>query len=88
MWTCEELGLIGAREYIQRHAAENENMQFVMESDLGTFLPVGLEFTGGELVNCILQRIMRLVLAQVSRKYSFFVNALLFGVKSTIHRLP
>ncbi|KMQ89450.1 plasma glutamate carboxypeptidase-like protein [Lasius niger] len=58
MWTSEELGLIGARQYIQRHTAENENLQFVMESDMGTFVPEGLEFTGNELVECILQRIM------------------------------
>ncbi|EZA49732.1 Plasma glutamate carboxypeptidase [Ooceraea biroi] len=61
MWTSEELGMIGARQYIQRHAAENGNLQFVMESDLGTFMPLGLEVTGGELVQCILQRMMRLL---------------------------
>ncbi|CAL1680136.1 unnamed protein product [Lasius platythorax] len=61
MWTSEELGLIGARQYIQRHTAENENLQFVMESDMGTFVPEGLEFTGNELVECILQRIMLLL---------------------------
>lgn len=61
MWTSEELGLIGARQYIQRHSAENGNLQFVMESDLGTFMPMGLEVTGGEIVQCILQRIMRLL---------------------------
>lgn len=61
MWTAEEMGLIGARQYIEEHAAENGNMQFVMESDYGTFMPLGLEFTGGDLVRCILQRVMRLV---------------------------
>lgn len=61
MWTAEEMGIIGAREYIRNHTAENENLQFVMESDIGTFEPEGLEFTGNELVRCILERIMRLV---------------------------
>lgn len=61
MWTCEELGIIGARQYIQRHTAQNENLQFVMESDMGTFFPKGLEFTGNNLVKCILQRIMQSV---------------------------
>lgn len=61
MWTAEELGLLGAEQYIRNHAAENGNMQFVMESDFGTFAPVGLEFSGNETVRCILQRIMRLV---------------------------
>lgn len=61
MWTAEELGMVGAHQYVQSHAAENGNLQFVMESDYGTFEPVGLEFTGNELVRCILERIMRLV---------------------------
>lgn len=62
MWTAEELGLLGAQQYIQNHTAENGNMQFVMESDFGTFAPMGLEFSGNEMVQCILERIMRLVL--------------------------
>lgn len=60
MWTAEELGIIGARQYIESHKAENNNLQFVMESDLGTFMPLGLEFTGTEEVKCILEKIMRL----------------------------
>lgn len=61
MWTAEELGLLGAEQYIRNHAAENGNMQFVMESDFGTFAPMGLEFSGNKMVRCILQRIMQLV---------------------------
>lgn len=61
MWTAEELGLLGAEQYTRNHAAETGNMQFVMESDFGTFAPIGLEITGNEMVQCILQRIMRLV---------------------------
>ncbi|TGZ56409.1 carboxypeptidase Q-like [Temnothorax longispinosus] len=61
MWTAEELGLLGAEQYIRNHTAENGNMQFVMESDFGTFAPMGLEFSGDEKVQCILQRIMRLL---------------------------
>ncbi|KAL6263940.1 hypothetical protein P5V15_004021 [Pogonomyrmex californicus] len=61
MWTAEELGLLGAQQYIQNHTTENGNMQFVMESDFGTFAPMGLEFTGNEMVQCILQRIMQLL---------------------------
>ncbi|XP_012535012.2 carboxypeptidase Q-like [Monomorium pharaonis] len=61
MWTAEELGLVGAEQYIRNHTPENGNMQFVMESDYGTFAPVGLEFSGNEMVQCILQRIMKLL---------------------------
>ncbi|XP_031838226.1 carboxypeptidase Q-like isoform X2 [Nomia melanderi] len=61
MWTAEELGIIGARQYIESHKAENYNLQFVMESDMGTFMPLGLEFTGTEEVKCILEKIMSLL---------------------------
>lgn len=61
MWTAEEFGLLGAEQYIRNHSAENEDMQFVMESDSGTFMPTGLEVSGNKLTQCILQRIMRLV---------------------------
>lgn len=61
MWTSEELGIIGANHYIQNHTLENNNLQFVMESDMGTFIPEGLQFTGNKLVECILQRIMKSV---------------------------
>ena len=61
MWTAEEFGLLGAEQYIRNHAAENGNLQFVMESDFGTFTPTGLEISGNKMTQCILQRIMRLV---------------------------
>lgn len=61
MWTGEELGIVGAHYYIKSHKVEEKNLQFVMESDLGTFMPLGLEFTGTEQVKCVLERIMRLV---------------------------
>ncbi|KYN37903.1 Plasma glutamate carboxypeptidase [Trachymyrmex septentrionalis] len=61
MWTAEEFGLLGAEQYIRNHAAENENLQFVMESDFGTFTPTGLEVSGNNMTQCILQRIMRLL---------------------------
>lgn len=66
MWTSEELGLIGADQYVKKHAAENGNLQFVMESDIGTFTPLGLQFTGDEITQCVLQRIMRSVSNYVS----------------------
>lgn len=61
MWTAEEVGIIGAQHYIQSHKAEEGNLQFVLESDMGTFTPLGLEFTGTAQVKCILQRIMNLL---------------------------
>ena len=61
MWTAEEVGIIGAQHYIKSHKPEEKNLQFVMESDMGTFMPLGLEFTGTEQVKCVLERIMKLV---------------------------
>lgn len=59
MWTCEELGIIGASQYIKNHKSQEPNLQFVMESDIGTFTPLGLDVTGTDLVKCILQRVLR-----------------------------
>lgn len=61
MWTAEELGIVGARYYINAHRSEQNNMQFVMESDAGTFMPLGLQVSGTEEVQCILESIMRLL---------------------------
>ena len=61
MWTAEEVGIIGAQHYIKSHKPEEKNLQFVMESDMGTFMPLGLEFTGTEQVKCVLERIMKLL---------------------------
>ncbi|XP_033339469.1 carboxypeptidase Q isoform X2 [Megalopta genalis] len=62
MWTAEEMGLIGSSQYIKSHKAKENNLQFVMESDMGTFMPLGLEFTGTDEVKCILEEIMGLLL--------------------------
>lgn len=61
MWTAEEVGVVGAEAYIKAHKFEESNIRFVMESDEGTFAPVGLSFTGSKKVGCILKRVMRLL---------------------------
>nr|XP_012136205.1 PREDICTED: carboxypeptidase Q-like isoform X2 [Megachile rotundata] len=61
MWTAEEPGIIGANQYIKAHKAEEHNLQFVMESDLGTFMPLGMEYSGTDQVKCILGRILKLL---------------------------
>ncbi|XP_043793918.1 carboxypeptidase Q-like [Apis laboriosa] len=60
MWTAEEFGIIGARQYIKNHKEEEKNLQFVMESDLGTFKPLGISFTGTQEVKFILEEILKL----------------------------
>ncbi|XP_015178633.1 PREDICTED: carboxypeptidase Q-like [Polistes dominula] len=61
MWTAEEMGLIGAGQYVKQHKAEEKNLQFVMESDIGTFTPLGIEYTGVPYVGCVLQEILKLM---------------------------
>ncbi|PBC27121.1 Plasma glutamate carboxypeptidase [Apis cerana cerana] len=60
MWTAEEMGYIGALDFVKTHKSEQNNLQFVMESDIGTFTPLGIEYTGTDVVGCILERIMTL----------------------------
>ena len=46
MWSCEEFGGIGAQQYFYRHNASAPNISLAMESDMGTFTPNGIQFTG------------------------------------------
>ena len=42
LWTGEEEGLLGAQQYYNRHKANAGNFSLVMESDIGTFTPLGI----------------------------------------------
>ncbi|XP_050678323.1 carboxypeptidase Q-like [Leptidea sinapis] len=59
-WTAEELGLIGAYDYEERHRNESNNINFIMESDEGTFSPLGLVVAGNEEARCIIAEILKL----------------------------
>nr|XP_022909542.1 carboxypeptidase Q-like [Onthophagus taurus] len=61
LWTAEEEGLIGAEAYFKRHQSENDKLTLLMESDEGTFTPLGLEFRGSNDAACILQEILKLL---------------------------
>ncbi|EPY75457.1 hypothetical protein CB1_001652019, partial [Camelus ferus] len=61
LWTAEEQGGIGAFQYYQLHKANISNYSLVMESDLGTFLPSGLQFTGSEKARAIVEEVMSLL---------------------------
>lgn len=78
MWTAEELGIIGGNHYIKSHKSEEKNLQFVLESDGGTFKPLGFEVTGTEEVVCILERIMKLVCRRKLNKNASKDNCLIF----------
>lgn len=58
MWTAEEFGLLGAEAYEEAHRNESDNLIFIMESDEGTFTPLGLEYAASELGGCILQEVV------------------------------
>lgn len=59
LWTAEEEGLLGAAEYVKNHEYEIDNLNFAMESDGGTFEPVGLDFFGSDSAACIMQEIVK-----------------------------
>jgi carboxypeptidase Q len=48
LWTNEENGLAGAREYVRRHREELANHVLAIESDRGPFQPTGFSFTGSD----------------------------------------
>lgn len=62
LWTGEELHTAGALEYYRRHfSSEQQLMNLVMESDSGTFRPLGLSFSGyNEQARCIVAEVLRL----------------------------
>ncbi|XP_049709844.1 carboxypeptidase Q isoform X1 [Elephas maximus indicus] len=61
LWTGEEQGGVGAFQYYQLHKANISNYSLVMESDSGTFLPSGLQFTGSDKARAIMEEVMRLL---------------------------
>lgn len=62
LFTGEEQGITCATEYFQRHfARERHLLNAVMESDSGTFRPLGLAFSGSnKRARCIVAEVLRL----------------------------
>lgn len=62
LWTGEEFGYLGAIEYRKTHFANAQTeFNFFMESDIGTFDPLGIDFTGNKDSGCIVQAILPLM---------------------------
>lgn len=60
LWTSEEQGLHGAQQYMNEHKAnEQKEFNFFIESDIGTFEPLGLDFTGNADGACLLKEIVK-----------------------------
>ena len=61
LWTSEEFGLVGARQYFESHKAELDNFKAVIESDEGTFVPQGFGFRNlGRLGQCAMWQLLNL----------------------------
>lgn len=60
LWTGEEQSWIGAIAYEKRHRADNHNLNFVMESDTGTFNPLGVNYIGNKAGECIMREVLKL----------------------------
>ncbi|KAM4689765.1 carboxypeptidase Q isoform 1-T2 [Discoglossus pictus] len=61
LWTGEEQGGVGAHQYYELHKRDISNMDIVMESDLGTFMPLGIQFRGKPEARVIMNEIMQLL---------------------------
>nr|XP_021191973.2 carboxypeptidase Q [Helicoverpa armigera] len=59
LWTAEEPGLIGAQAYLKKHMNDLDNINFIMESDEGTFKPLGLDVAGSKKARCIVKEVLK-----------------------------
>lgn len=60
LWTGEEQGIMGANYYMNEHKPrEKEEFNFFFESDIGTFEPRGLDFSGNSDAECILKEVLK-----------------------------
>ena len=63
MWTDEESGGVGSQQYYQLHRNKSENYSILFESDLGVFLPYGIQFSGSPEAKAIMQQIGQLLVS-------------------------
>lgn len=61
LWTAEEQGGVGAQQYFQLHKRNMSNLDLVMESDLGTFAPLGLQFSGNAAARAVMSQVVQLL---------------------------
>ncbi|XP_076030561.1 carboxypeptidase Q-like [Oratosquilla oratoria] len=61
LWTGEEQGLWGSFSYFNDHKHEKDLFQLMLESDIGTFSPLGVDFDGTNEAKCILKEILSLL---------------------------
>lgn len=62
LWTAEEFGMVGSAEYEKYHKdGEEKEFNFFIESDMGTFEPTGLDFSGNKDAECVFKEILKLM---------------------------
>jgi len=61
MWACEEFGGYGGNSYYAAHKSEIPTMSIVLESDMGTFTPHGIYFSGTDEAMKIMTQIGQLL---------------------------
>jgi len=61
LWTGEEEGLLGGIQYYNAHKINISNYDLVMESDIGTFKPLGLDFKGSPEATEVMKEVMNLL---------------------------
>ncbi|XP_042224675.1 carboxypeptidase Q-like [Homarus americanus] len=61
LWAAEEQGGYGGDAYHKNHVNESDKFQLIMESDSGTFNPLGLGFDGTQEATCIMEEVMKLL---------------------------
>ncbi|KAF3839978.1 hypothetical protein F7725_018695 [Dissostichus mawsoni] len=61
LWTAEEQGGVGAQQYFDLHKVNMSNFDLVMESDLGTFTPEALQFTGSDAARKVMAEVVKLL---------------------------
>ena len=61
MWTDEEAGGVGSKQYYAAHKADADNINILFESDMGVFMPYGIGFTGSNKAEAIMLQISMLL---------------------------
>lgn len=76
LWTGEEQGIYGANGYMAEHKANEANeFNFFIESDLGTFEPRGLDFSGNKEAECIFREVLKLMAPLNATEYESPIDA-------------
>jgi carboxypeptidase Q len=68
LWTNEENGLRGAKDYAERHRAELPGHVLAMESDSGAFQPSGFAFAGNPQAKSLAEQVGSLLTAVQAEK--------------------